>query len=334
MKKPNWREWRHIEEVRLWQAVALSMNMDPHSVTRSRYEWMAGEPLFEDANFQDDDESEEFHLRLRLLIANKKAPAFTPSTLSMESPLFHGVLLREFASWASEVMQWPNLPPELTSLAKDATASTPVKSASSSPHNEVSLPSSPDSVEQQLGWFDGTLGAKFWWKRKDVQPKDAAMLLCCFDPHKETSPELITTDETSPEDYVRLLCAFEDVARTNQSHRTLRQWLEIARNESLKYHSWINLWAAHYQQLPTPADSTPPTAKPMARHAAQDSAILATIEQLGYDAKSLPRGKAGKAGVKSEVKKECLKQNSVFVSSKVFDKAWERLRSNREIINE
>lgn len=67
------------------------------------------------------------------------------------------------------------------------------------------------------------------------------MLLCQFNPHDGTlDPLNVTNDETSPDDFKRLLRAFEDVASTEvQLRHTLRHWHDIARDKGYKFHSWI-----------------------------------------------------------------------------------------------
>jgi len=73
------------------------------------------------------------------------------------------------------------------------------------------------------------------------------------------------------------------------------------------------------------------TEKPLQRHRSQEDGILRVISRLGYEPKKLPRAKAGKAGVKAEVRKEFNFPSEVFVSHGVFEKAWERLRQQKEI---
>lgn len=64
---------------------------------------------------------------------------------------------------------------------------------------------------------------------------------------------------------------------------------------------------------------------------AQEEAILSAIRDLGYAPTTLPKPPAGKPGVKAKVRSE-LKNNPLFKhKNTVFDKAWERLRSNGEI---
>jgi len=62
----------------------------------------------------------------------------------------------------------------------------------------------------------------------------------------------------------------------------------------------------------------------------QEKAILQEIRKLGYDPKKLPKSKPNAPGVKAKVRAD-LRSCDLFVGSKVFDKAWERLRKAKEI---
>jgi hypothetical protein len=74
--------------------------------------------------------------------------------------------------------------------------------------------------------------------------------------------------------------------------------------------------------------------KPAPRRAMreQEEAILQAIRTLGYEPKSLPKPPSGKPGVKSNVK-ESLRNDPLFQSKGIFDKAWERLRSDGSIVD-
>jgi hypothetical protein len=71
-------------------------------------------------------------------------------------------------------------------------------------------------------------------------------------------------------------------------------------------------------------------AKPLQRTAAQDSAILCEIEKQGYDPLALPKNPSGKSGVKADIR-AALSQNPLFTGTRVFDKAWERLTTHKDI---
>lgn len=72
----------------------------------------------------------------------------------------------------------------------------------------------------------------------------------------------------------------------------------------------------------------PPSANeaPKGRQRHQESEILRVLRELGHDAKRVPRWKAGKHGVKSEVRRKLS-----GMTDSVFKKAWERLSAYGDI---
>jgi hypothetical protein len=142
-KEPTWREWIHIPGVRLWQACALSLNIEPNSMKRSSTAWMAGPgrgPFFEDKSFPSADVKAEFELRLRVLLANLSNRAFfSPGILSTDTPGNHGVALSEFAAWAVSVVKWSDLPPELVAMARmsDTKTAAPAKQSEAPPGETI-----------------------------------------------------------------------------------------------------------------------------------------------------------------------------------------------------
>lgn len=80
-------------------------------------------------------------------------------------------------------------------------------------------------------------------------------------------------------------------------------------------------------ERPVHAAAAPVTAgAPLSRQRHQENEILRVLGDLGYDPKRLPRPAAGAAGPKSEVRAQLS-----WMSIKVFDKAWERLRNSGNI---
>jgi hypothetical protein len=86
----------------------------------------------------------------------------------------------------------------------------------------------------------------YWLARSGLSAREAAMLLCQFSPFDETcetggtnDPDKTATDETGPEDFKRLLRAFEESAPVEKKIR-LCEWHTIAKNEGQKHHSWID----------------------------------------------------------------------------------------------
>lgn len=126
---PNWREWGRVPQVMAWQACALSLNIDPHSLKQFD-EWRDGHPHFKDSNFSSSAIRNEFYLRQRVLVANlpnnqewfgKRLSAGGNSNVS----------LSEFSAWALSI-DW-DMPPELVAMARkhgeQADAPAPQKDA-------------------------------------------------------------------------------------------------------------------------------------------------------------------------------------------------------------
>lgn len=134
VKTPQWQEWKHTPHVRVWQACALSLNIEPHSMQPSPYgsdyESNSSSNLhFLPESFPAEDSKEEFELRQRVLLANlPNRKFFSPGILSMDAPNKCGVDLLEFATWATSIVAWEGLPPELVALTqkpeKQATLNT------------------------------------------------------------------------------------------------------------------------------------------------------------------------------------------------------------------
>ena len=133
-RAPNWKEWKHTSEVRVWQACALSLGIEPRSMQASRDGWMGGSdngPCFEPESFPNQDAEEEFGVRQRVLCANlSNREFFSPGDISMTTPGNHGVRLSEFSEWAVSEVGWENLPPELVAMAqkREAQAQLPADS--------------------------------------------------------------------------------------------------------------------------------------------------------------------------------------------------------------
>jgi hypothetical protein len=62
----------------------------------------------------------------------------------------------------------------------------------------------------------------------------------------------------------------------------------------------------------------------------REMAILDAIHKLGHEPLRLPKAKAGRAGIKAEVRK-ALGNKGMWAKSTVFDGNWEDLRSSRRI---
>ncbi|MDD2535387.1 MAG: hypothetical protein PHW78_02300 [Macromonas bipunctata] len=110
-------------------------------------------------------------------------------------------------------------------------------------------------AEHEAAWFDATLDAAGFFAMERITPVQAAMLLCRFSPHDETlrDAETSTTDETTPDDFKRLMVTFEDRAAARQGARSLPDWMAVAAGAGRKTHSWAVRYAKHYGLYGPPA---------------------------------------------------------------------------------
>lgn len=81
-----------------------------------------------------------------------------------------------------------------------------------------------------------------------------------------------------------------------------------------------------------PSAASDKTVQPVQRGTAQDAAIMHAIREAGCDPLKLPKPPQGKPGMKAAVRAALVGKNPVFPKHGTqFEKAWERLRSRREI---
>ena len=115
-----------------------------------------------------------------------------------------------------------------------------------------------EAAENTIGRYDATLSAAMWFGLRAVRSQEAAMLLCQFNPHDDQSDPLeVFNPETGPDDFKLLLRVFEDVANADSQPRSLQQWLVIARDKGLKYHSWIDEYAKSQTVISPCLESAP-----------------------------------------------------------------------------
>lgn len=110
-------------------------------------------------------------------------------------------------------------------------------------------------------------------------------------------------------------------------------WLK-SQGETASEHiaAWFDARCTAPAQTPAPvATASAEPAKPLQKSAAQDAAILRQIKDFGFDPLTVPKNQPGKAGVKSAVR-NALRKDRLFTGARVFDKAWERLSKNGEIV--
>ncbi len=118
-RTPNWEKWRHVPNVKLWEAVALSLNIEPALVKHSKHGWMSDSHLF--------DESKLFKDRIFVAKRNLSTDGpLKPTAIATGHPEGCEFSLAEFAGWACSI-SW-EIPPELgekIELATDAQQNKP-----------------------------------------------------------------------------------------------------------------------------------------------------------------------------------------------------------------
>ena len=107
-RTPNWRKWRHVPTAKLWEAVALSLDIEPNQVRHNKHSWMAETHLF--------DEGEEFADRVFVTRKNLgKDPLLQPTLIQIGHPEACEVLLVDFVRW-TQAIGW-EIPAALSDIA-------------------------------------------------------------------------------------------------------------------------------------------------------------------------------------------------------------------------
>jgi hypothetical protein len=134
-KAPNWKGWALLDFVKGWEAVALSMDIDPRSMKIQLSSLPSYDPYhysFEKSSFRNRQEHDDFRWRLRLL-----GTAFAREQSDRVASWNTGeVSLAEFAAWCVE--NELDVSPEFAILGKGADST-----ARSSPTTPRQTPAGP-----------------------------------------------------------------------------------------------------------------------------------------------------------------------------------------------
>jgi hypothetical protein len=179
---PDWSFWQDMPEVKLWQACALSLNLDPDSIS-PHYDGMgmmgSGLPSFRYENFPSAETWEEFEKRLRWAEANiHQQNAFCPNHINLSD--FVMLVLNLSKPW--------EMPPALVALGRKT------KAQISAPENDTLLNDDKENIKdnkQQSKTQDAS-----WMKEARIQAdiiyKKQKDLGC--DPPKSTIADLIAKE--------------------------------------------------------------------------------------------------------------------------------------------
>ncbi len=343
---PRWNKWRLMPEVKIWEAVSLSLNIEPEKIRTDHNAWMGAAHPF--------DEGDEFNDRLSVLLADYDLEnSFTHCTLGMGHPYLNGIRLNEFASWVLTVAEWV-IPDELKSIAVKIAPSV----TTCEPAPEVTM--TDENNEEEI-YFNGTcaenningrpINWRRWMSMRTWNAMQASRLMFGLDP--DIFENILAKGPTKNDTTQKRQNAkdAESIAINHgMAEASPSDWLAWAKEHRFNVHKLFRLEVERGMQATAPAaglDAVPTspttvpinggdwkakaegsTPKPLQRQQFQEQEIMRVIKKLGYTATSLPVVEInGTAGVKSEVR------NELTFTVKVFDKAWERLRADRKIKN-
>ena len=122
MDKPNWRKWRLMPDVKVWEACVLSVGLEPSKMHAEDFGWMddrGNGPYLASECFPNVEIKEEYQSRFEALSANLfNREYFSAGEINGNGRGFCSIRLDEFADWAISTAEWLDLPPELASMAK------------------------------------------------------------------------------------------------------------------------------------------------------------------------------------------------------------------------
>ena len=116
----KWRVWLNLPQLKLWEAVALMLDIEPTSLEHSPTAWMQGAghgPSFTATSFPSKEKREQFQDAMRLAegATSVSGPIYWRSDLSPRARGDVPVSLREVASFFAGCA-WPDLPGEVLAL--------------------------------------------------------------------------------------------------------------------------------------------------------------------------------------------------------------------------
>jgi hypothetical protein len=193
-RAPNWQKWKHVPDVKLYEAVALSLNIAPEKLRPNPHAWMGGKRF---------DESEEF--LDRLFVAQRNLQSLGP--LNFQGMRYYDedpvIGLQDFAAWAVSI-GWV-LPSELTELPTGATGG-------SSPSQPVTAQQEEAASQQQRHAVPESSS-----RRVHIPTKRAAVASWIAERYREGIPPGMTAKEIARE--------FAIEKKTSVDVRTVRRAL-------------------------------------------------------------------------------------------------------------
>ncbi|CDS49414.1 hypothetical protein [Polaromonas sp. CG9_12] len=160
----DWHFWCNMQTVKLWQACALTVGLDPDRLRPHPQAWMAGPgsgPVFDGKSFPSQEIEAKFEKALRLAenaVSYMNGPIFPKGTPHHGSNKEKTVLLSEVATFFISCA-WPDIPDTLQTLARP---SPPAMAPKATPeHQAAPLEAVPVVEVQKSEPIQTTAGPKF-----------------------------------------------------------------------------------------------------------------------------------------------------------------------------
>jgi hypothetical protein len=208
----DWSAWEKVKRVELWEAVALSLDLEPGQVKGSTEASASGHHV--------GGSSGTFAKRLEVA----RAHLGKSTGLSGQAPgnaEITTVRLDQFRSWAESLTKPWTLP-----------ARFPGRVEQRSNHDD----------EFFVGWCEAEFDAKHWFSLPTLKPDAAAMVLCGFNPNETGFSEAVATKvpELSDKALLELRQLFDAEMEVTNSLRSLGVWLLLALEKGATIHPWVD----------------------------------------------------------------------------------------------
>ncbi|MHB9102046.1 MAG: hypothetical protein ACYC2E_11075 [Sulfuricella sp.] len=124
---PNWKHWRHVSTVEIWQGLLLSLNIEPPGNGWLIDNAVGGTGDIPYEYLDSHGLTDEFIRRWKL-VCNRLETLYASTGAPQKAELTNFLRLPLFAAWAVE-FEWDELPPELVALAQSTDKQTDVPAA-------------------------------------------------------------------------------------------------------------------------------------------------------------------------------------------------------------
>ncbi len=160
----DWSFWRAMRTVKLWQACALVVNLDPDGLKHHAQGWMAGPgsgPVFDSRSFSSSHVKDRLDKALRLAetaVSYMNGPILPKGTPAPGSKQYMDVALSEVVAFFRSC-EWPDIPEAIASNAPISVAMPTVTGGQSASGDLPKKVTANGLATQEIAqYFDGVMG--------------------------------------------------------------------------------------------------------------------------------------------------------------------------------